>query len=471
MAKFQPQRDEQIFTKMLARVIARTDMSDVADTSTVKHMLAAAARADGELYYQLTLLLQLFSIDKATGDDLDERAKDVQPSIIKRRQATKAVGTVIFSRNGTSGTITIPVGTKVKTPDGVVFSTTSPGTIGELSGEQITGHGVGRDSGPVPVLADIAGSAGRVSGETVTKFVSKPAGVDEVTNPSAFQTAGLDKESDDDFRNRIKTFIAGLARSTVVALEAGVIGAQDPTSGKTILFSKAVEDLGRLGFVTLYVDDGTGTAESTIDVDNENLTFGFAGPPANTAVGGETTLKTHNFPVKGSAVFKLISNHRGELIRGTDYLLNTASGQIQMTPALVAGENVIAKYTYYTGLIALGQKIIDGDKDDRTNFPGLRAAGILVVVQVPQVLLQNIEVTLVVSDGYVQETVAAAVAQAVKDYINNLAISGDVVKNELIARIMAVAGVQDCDVIQPEDTVTILDDQLARTTDENIDVA
>lgn len=461
MPKFQPKRDEQIFTQMLARVIARTDMSDVADSSTVRHVLAAAARSDGEIYYQLTLLLQLFSIDTATGDDLDERAKDVQPSILKRRAATKAVGTVVFGRGTTVGTVTIPVGTKVKTPDGVVFSTTAVGSIAD--GDET--------SAGVPVLADVAGSSGRVSGNTVTKFVTKPSGVDTVTNPSSFSTGGLDRESDDDFRARIKAFIAGLARSTVGALEAGVIGAQDEQSGRTVLFSRAVEDLARLGFVTLYVDDGSGTAEQTTIAEDENLTFGFSGPPANTAVGGEETLYLHHYPVKDSIAFTLTSNQRGVLIRNTDYLLNPASGQIEMTPALAPGESITATYTYYTGVIALAQKIVDGDPEDRENFPGLRAAGILVVVRTPQVLLQNVEVTLIVADGFTQGDVADAVRQAIKDYINNLVISGDVVRNELIAQIMAVPGVTNCDVIQPETDITILDDQLARTTDENIDVS
>ena len=92
MPKFVPKRHEQILAKMIAKVIARTNLSDVADSSYVKHILAAAARQDDEQYYQMTLLLQLFSIDKATGDDLDARAKDIQPATIIRIPAAKATG-------------------------------------------------------------------------------------------------------------------------------------------------------------------------------------------------------------------------------------------------------------------------------------------------------------------------------------------------------------------------------------------
>jgi uncharacterized phage protein gp47/JayE len=456
---------------MLARVVARSRLKDVSDTSVVKHVLSAAARADDEQYYQMTLLLQLFSIDTATGRDLDERAKDIQPAVIERRQAAKATGSVVFSRTGTSGTVAIPTGTKVKTAGGIIFTTTTTGTISPASPEQIPGHGIGRDSNLVSVVADQPGTDGNVAAGTMVKLVQKPPGVDEVTNPSAF-SQGLDKESDDAFRNRLKRYISSLPRSTTLAIETGVIGKQDQATGATILFSKAVEDPINRGFVTLYVDDGTGTAESVHTVTEENVTRGLAGPPPGSAAGGETVLYLDEKPIKDSEPSILTSSTRGVLARDTgtggDYTLNPASGQLVFDPALVTGEIITADYTFFTGLIALAQKIVDGDPDDRETFPGLRAAGVLVVVRVPQVLLQNVEVTVTVKEGFDQAEVQAAARQAIKDYINNLAISGDVIKYELAKRIMSVAGVLDIDLTTPTQNVIILDDQLARTTDTNI---
>ncbi len=182
MPRFQPKRHEQIFKQMIARLVARTDLSDVGDVSVWKHVLAAASRQDDEQYYQMVLLLLLFSIDTATGDDLDERAKDIQPSVISRILSAKSVGTVVFSREGTTGTVSIPTGTLVKTSAGLVFRTTTTGTISPTSGEQVAGNGVGRDSNLVSVIAEEAGLAGNVSVGTVSKFVSKPSGVDEVTS-------------------------------------------------------------------------------------------------------------------------------------------------------------------------------------------------------------------------------------------------------------------------------------------------
>ena len=542
MPRFTPKRYEQIMAQNIARVVARSRLSDVSDTGSVKNVLAASARQDDEQYFQMQNLLALFSIDKATGEDLDERAKDIQPAIITRRQATKAVGTVVFSRKGTTGTTNIPAGTKVKTGSGVVFTSTAVGTITPTSPEQVAGHGVGRDSGLVPVIADVPGSTGRVAAGTVIKFESKPAGIDEVTNLSSFDIGGLDKERDDEFRARLKAFISGLARCNVSAIEVALVGQQDPISNSSILFAKVFEDIVDRGNIIVYIDDGTGSSESTdaeagttiaanltwngtlvvttgdtsevsvgdfiglasdyqlFEVDSivpntsitllnpgaltipsgsgagqsyknpENVTYGLAGPPPNSAVGGEQRLWLNNVPLKTILAYRIISSTRGVLTEGigNDYLLNSATGQVTFDPGLDTGERIFATYTYYTGLIAFAQKLVDGDPNDRENYPGLRAAGVYALVQTPQVLLQNVEVTVTVKEGFDQGEVKALVRQAIKDHVNNLSISEDFLLAELIKRIMQVAGVYNVLVFTPATDIIVLDDQLARTQDPNI---
>lgn len=536
MPRFQPKRHEQIFAQMIARLVARTNLSDVGDTSVWKHVLAACARQDDEQYYQMALLLQLFSIDTATGDDLDERAKDIQPAVIYRVQAVKSTGTVVFYRTGTTGTVVIPIGTKVKTADGRVFTTTTTGTITPTSAALIGGHSVGQDSGLVSVIADEAGLSGNASSGTVVKFESKPAGVDGVTNLTSFAW-GLDKETDDHFRQRLKDFVRGLARCTVQAIEAGVVGQVDEDTGATILFANVVEDIIDRGNVYLYVDDGTGTAEAIEDVAvaltptltwngtttvitadtseadvgdwirldgdgqwfeisvvtpgvsytilnpgsdtiptgstqsskaSDILTEGFS--PTDEAVGGETRLRLDYYPIKEDLPIMLATDVQGNLVDGVDYTINPASGDIVMTSALVAGEQVVAGYTRYTGLIEFAQKVVDGDPNDRPNFPGLRAAGVLVRVWSPQVLIQNITAVVTVTEGYDQSLVVANAIQAVKDHINTLSISDDVILAALTQKVMAVAGVRNVDFLTPTDDVIILDDQIARTTDANVDI-
>ncbi len=541
MPAFTPKRFEQILTDEIASVVTATDLSDVADSSSVKAMLAATARELDESYFQQENLLSLFSIDSATGDDLDERAAEIQPTTIERTEPRSATGTVIFSRPGTAGTTNIPSGTTVKTSGGVEFTTTAVGTITAASPEQISGHGVGRDSAPVPIVATIPGVAGNVTISTIIKFGAKPAGIDEVTNlsPTLF---GRNKETDDAFRQRLKDFIASLARSTIQAIENGVLGAEDPLTGGSILFSKAIEDAVNLGKVTLFIDDGTGSSESvasisataivaaftwagsttvtsgdtsevavgdfirldsdgqwfeisaitpsvdvtilnpgsltiptgatvsSVDTGADRVTQGLAGPPADSAVGGEVTLFFDNPAIKTTTSVTVVSSTRGVLVENTDFTLNPASGQLQFTPALVAAEVIFAEYTHFTGLIALAQKIVDGDPTDRTNFPGLRAAGVLVRVLTPTVLIQTVTASLVVSEDSTLVDAIAEVENAVLTYINGLGISGDVVRNELISRIQRLASITDLILTEPANNIVLLDDQLARTTLANVTI-
>lgn len=539
MPRYTPKSHEQILTAMLAKIVARTSLNDVGDSSVIKHLLSAAARQDAQQYYQASLLLQLFSIDTAAGEDLDERAKDIQPALMQRLPANKATGFVVFTRSGTVGTTTIPVGTKVKTSDGTTFSTTAVGTITPTSPELVSGHGVGRDSNLVAVVADIAGVAGNVVGYTVTKFVSKPAGITEVTNVTQFSN-GRDLESDDSFRARLRVYVSSLARCNRSALESQIIGAQDPDSGSTVLFARVVEDIVNRGNVTVYIDDGTGTAETTANaftalsgtwtwnstltvlatdtsgvnagdfirkdsspmlwfqvqsivpntsvtllnpggatvptgagassVAIDNLTNGLDGPPPNTAVGGEETLYCEQWPIKDIEL-SVVSSTRGNLVRSTDWIINPASGQVDFLVPLTTGEKVVAAYTYYTGIVAYAQKIIDGDPEDRNNFPGYRAAGVYVRVMTPQVLIQNVACTLTVLDGYDQDEAKARARETIKDYVNNLDIGADFVRSELIRRIMTISGVYDVDLTVPATNIAMLDDQLARTTDFNIIIA
>jgi len=472
MARFQIRTHQQILADMIAGVVAKSQLSDVGDSAMVKHLLSASAMSDAELYYAASLILTEFNIDTATGEALDERAADIQPAVITRLEAAKATGNVVFSKATALGggeTVDIPAGTKVKTAGGIIFVTTTAAQLTSTSPEIISGHGVGRDveSG---VAAESPGADGKVAADTIVKFVTKVTNIDEVTNPAA-TLHGRDEESDDSFRARIKSYVASLARCTVGALEVAVLGASDPDTGATILFTKVIEDSVNRGLVTLYIDDGTGTAEDfqTISAP-ENVTAGLLGPPADSAVGGEEVLYLDNWPIVDGTL-ALSSSTRGALVENTDYTLNLANAQLVFDPPLVAAEVITAStYDYYTGLIALAQKIIDGDPTDRENYPGHRAAGVLVRALVPQVLVQNVVCNLFIEEGYDRDEAVADVETAVKDYINGLSISGDVVRNELIKRVMQVSGVINVTLTTPAADVIILDNQLVRIQDANLTV-
>lgn len=469
MPRFSTKRYQQILEEMLAKVVTRTKLSDVSDAATVKNLLAPAAASDGEQYYNMYLLHKLFSIEDAAGDDLDERAKDIQPGTLSRILATKATGTVIFSRNTVSGTIVVAENTIVKTNGGIEFKTTAPVTITASDPPVLPGHTTGQDSTPVPIIAVLAGSDGEVAAETIIKFKNKPVGIDSVIN-TASTINGNDKETDDSFKSRLRKYVISLSRSTVTGLEMAVLGAIEEDTGSVIFYSKAIEDLTNLGRVTLYIDDGTGYAQSTEVITGENVTNGLGGPPPNTAVGGETYLFLNYGAIDDGSPITITSSTRGTLVETTDYYINPASGQINFVTALTTGEQITASYTRFTGLIALGQKIIDGDPSDRINYPGYRAAGVLVQVKTPQVVIQNIEANLVISEGYDITTVQSNVTNAILNYVNTRNISDDIIRSALITAIKNVEGVYDVTLVTPSSNIPVLDDQMARTSTSNVSV-
>ena len=457
---------EQIFTDMLAKIVTRTRLNDVSQAAFIKHILEAAAISDSEIYYAMYCLRRIFNIDSCSREDLIERSKEILPGDLSIQSATKAFGTVIFSRNIVSGTISKSAGIKVKTSNGTEFITTSSFSITPSNPSVIDGHITGQDSIPVPIVAMIAGNSGNVAANTIVKFTSKPVGIDAVIN-TASTVGGLAEESIDSIRYRIKKYVRSLARAHISGLEFAVLNALDPETGSRIIYSKCIETVGK---VILYIDDGTGYARSTEEIIGEVVTDGLAGPPANSAVGGETYLFLDYQSIDLDSTYSISSSIRGLLVYDIDYYINPASGQINFITALIAGEVITASYFRFTGLIALAQKIVEGDPNDRLTYPGYRGAGVLVQVQTPQVLIQNIEVSLVISEGYSLNTVQNNVKTAILNYVNTLNISGDLILTMLNSVIKNVMGVYDLTIITPISNVLVLDDQLIRTSLSNITV-
>lgn len=478
MARAQLKGYQEIFERMVARVVARTALSDLTDSSVVTHILAACARELDDAYYQMARVADSFSIDQATGADLDARAAEIQPGTISRLAPTRASGFVVFSRPiNDSTTITIPAGTQVRSASGVIATTSEEGVISNSSIEQLPGHGSGRDSAPVHCVAAAAGASGNLGANALTQFVARPPGVFEVTNVSAL-SGGRDQEDDDSFRARLKTYVSSLSQCTNHALESLVLGIADPTplSGRIVTSAHLFEDPIDLANSVLFIDDGNGTAETTEEVDFVNVTAGLAGPDPDTAVGGEEYLYLPHAPVDLQRPFTLWSvddtdtGWRGELTRDVDYRVEPSSGRLYFTPPLVSGERIRATYTRFSGLIEEVQRYVNGDPTDAVTYPGWKAAGTRVLVRAPVVVDVTIDAVLMLEAGADAETVRTNVESAVTAYINTRNISDDVVRNEIIERIMRVTGVYDVNLLEPTANIAILDHEVARTSPASLSI-
>jgi uncharacterized phage protein gp47/JayE len=453
---FQPRNRTQIIRDMVARVIGRSRLSGLTRNSVIFHALAAASNEDAEQYIQMARLRSLFSVDKATGSDLDQRAAEILPGTLVRRGALFASTTVIFSRPGTTGTVTIPAGTQVGGVDDrgtVRYRTTAAGSI--LGGNT--------QSAAIPVTATTRGTRANLGAGTIVRILDRVAGVTAVTNPAAV-TNGVDRESDASFRRRLKGFVQSMSRGTPVAIESAARNVALP-DGSRVVFAQLVEPVIPNGVVELFVDNGAGSIE-TFD-------SSFLGTPdlfLPSAVGGETLLQLSQVAVRDDGSFVLELDAGGgfvTLVRGTDYELNAPLGVIELAASLSAGDAVRASYRYYTGLIGETQRVIDGVSGDPTR-QGVRPAGVLVEVKPATLVAQTVTATIAVEPDFDPTAVAASVSTALQDYINNLDIGEDVIVAEIIERSMAVTGMRNISVATPAADVIILGGQVARIDASNI---
>jgi uncharacterized phage protein gp47/JayE len=131
----------------------------------------------------------------ATGIWLDLLAWAVD---VERKEATKASGHLLFSREDTSGEAVVETGILVATPaiNGVVYRlvTTEETTLAD-----------GEVSALVPVEAEQTGTAYNLGPGYYTVLPEPVAGIDAVTNESDWiSVAGADEESDESLRLRCR---------------------------------------------------------------------------------------------------------------------------------------------------------------------------------------------------------------------------------------------------------------------------
>jgi uncharacterized phage protein gp47/JayE len=425
MPVFQPRNRIQILRGMVARVIARSPLVGLTRNSTIYHVLSAAAEEDSITYFEAARLRSVFSIDNATGTDLDERAAEIQPNTVKRFRAIFASGDVTFSRQGTTGTLNIAIGTIIAGSDdkGIIrYKTTAAATI--LAGNtDITG---------VTVVALEAGSRGNVEVAAINQFITRVAGVTAVTNPSGL-TNGSDRESDERFRARLKAFVAALSRGTLFALESFAANVL-LSDGRRVLYSKAVEPIINDGTVQLYIDDGTGTVEEFSTQYITGLDTILA-----SATGGEERLYTAEFPIRDDGTFDLYVNAVLQ-VRDTDYFLDPTRGLFEFVVPLTAADAVTANYRHFTGLIQEAQRVISGDPDNNTQYPGVQCGGVRTTLRAPQLVLQSIGANIVIGTDFDFATVSGEVSTAILSYFNALNISDPVIVAEIIERAMGVRG-------------------------------
>lgn len=157
---------------------------DLSATTTQGRLIEMFQRNRSFCIQICALVSNMLNLNRATGFVLDDLGSLF---LIERQPATHTTTTVIMS--GVPNTI-IPVGTRLQTTNGDIFTNTQTYTIG-VSGS-VTAQYQSVETGEIPCPAN-----------TLTTVLDRINGLETVVNPSD-PVLGSDLESDTEFRARIK---------------------------------------------------------------------------------------------------------------------------------------------------------------------------------------------------------------------------------------------------------------------------
>lgn len=160
------------------------------------------------------------------------------------------------------------------------------------------------------------------------------------------------------------------------------------------------------------------------------------------------------------------------LVPDTDYTFNQSNGNLELVTGLNIHEALVAAddnalgsvgaYTYSRGLAAYAQRLVNGDKTDLDNFPGIKALGTSCRVVAPTVTTPTIVIQIVTQSGLADADLAATVQSIIQSYVNGLGIGQTVLLSEIIRLVKALPGVADCKILQPTANFPVMDGQIAR---------
>lgn len=236
-----------------------------------------------------------------------------------------------------------------------------------------------------------------------------------------------------------------------------------PQTGFILVSTEDLAQIELLNFTAVDYNTNTLTlASPTVRIHNAADEVVMVDVLENNAEPGTLFLQTQNFPIVRSSQRLWIDVGAGFVpkVEGPDYFIQKGTGEIELTTPLISGATAVSAYTYYTGLVKTVQTVIDGSKTDPVNFPGVRAAGVVVLVETPVIHRITVRLSITAQSGFVEANLVPQVREAVEAYISSLGIGEDVIQAEIIQRAMEVTGMFNVVVVTPASDVVVLQNEL-----------
>ena len=418
---YTPRTTPEILREIVARIVARTALTDVSEGSELHLILYAIAQEMAALEIRSARIRDSFFLDGAVGQLLDDRVADLPPSGIVRRAASSASGgSLTLVRQDTDGDLVVPAGsTYGRTDDAtIIYRQISDATF--LDGtDSVT---------EVAVIALVPGRAGNVSSGGIDRVLSAPSGVTGANNRAALSN-GQDAEGDESLAQTARAYLSSLTGTTPSALE--FVGRDfTSTAGARAAFVRIFEDYATPAYAELLVDDGSALSGYTREGAVATGTVPTGGPP----------ILWHESPaVDPITTIQIVSSGQARELAPGEFTSFPERGVVYVHGSVLsAGDTwTIQKYNVWVGLPAELQRVIEGDLQDPLNDPGYRATGIRVRVVAPLVATVDLSVNVVPFPGLDVESVSDAVRDAIVQYVATLGPGEPLYMARLIARIMA----------------------------------
>ncbi len=459
---YTPRTSKYLTQSLAARVIARTDLSDLAEGSVLLTMLATVAEELGLSEQRLKTIRDSFFLQTASGAELDERAREMPPAGLQRASVATAQGAIlslwrsddaseaqIIAGENYPDALTVPAGSIFQRSDDTTqtYLTTVDVVFAGSPGAGLPGEGT---ISAVYVRAANSGIVGNCATGAIDTVLSAPSEIVSCYNTSGLEN-GQEEETDEALRARILVYLGSLARCQPVALEYAALSFVS-TGGTRARFATVYEDPTNRGYSELVIDDGAGLAGSTVAATAATGTVPETGQavlyhqaPATAPIAQVTVTRGGVATVYKYNDGAYISLHE----RG---LLYFPLGVLQ------AGDTwTIDTYDIYTELIQELQRYIEGDTSNPIDFPGWRAAGTRCVVRPAIIEYVSFDLHLIPRDYVALSDVSAEVKTTAIAFFRGLAPGDTFYVSQLVDRLMDNKSIISVRLYEPGTSVFLAD--------------
>ncbi len=420
----------------MARIVARTQLTDLTPGSVLERMLWSFAEDLGLVEQRILSVRDAFSVldPSISLADLDERAQELpQATGLPRGTATYASGSVMNVTRASAVALQV-------LPAGTTFARSDTGAKYRTTAAVSFGIGVGTLTG-VEVVSLVPGAVGNCGPGVINQMTSGPSWVVGAVNTVAL-TSGQDEETKEQYQQRIALHFGSLAKSQQSALEFAALTYRSQ-AGQSLRFAKSFVDTP--GFVDLVVDDGTGmqgiskagaTVTGTVPAKGIKMLW-HEGPATAPIPTIQVTL------VGGGHIW---------LINDVDYTSLYERGVVLLKKgvSLQPGDVwEITGYKVYTGLVSEVQRLLDGTPSLGNDKPGWVAGGCRCLVQPPTVQYVAFDIHVVPYDGYDAKVVALEAQSAAISFLSSLGPGATLFSGKLIAELMNLGTLQGVHLYLP----------------------